>query len=137
MSFDRHMRVAVPLYAFSGLSCDDTGANCLAVMKLGVIGGSSLVTFDPQTAFAVIGLQIAEKSDIIIETTYGNVNMRKFVLTGDGHHTIFFIQRHSHGADGGLTTGITPPHKINHRANIRALADVECDMIVGTSSVGA
>ena len=32
--------------------------------------------------------------------------------------------------------GITPPHKINHRANIRALADQNVDAIVATTSVG-
>ena len=86
--------------------------------------------------FSVIGLSVAEEAEFEHETPYGSVHMRRFELQGsDAHHTIFFIQRHSHTA-GGIESGITPPHKINYKANMRALADQRLDAIVSTSSVG-
>ena len=39
-----------------------------ATMKLGVVGGSSLVSFDPIDEFAAIGLTISSKKDITVET---------------------------------------------------------------------
>lgn len=107
-------------------------------MKLAVIGGSSLVKFDPENAFAEIGLKVASSEDLNVETTYGEVHLRKFALSGEGDvaHTIYFMQRHSHGASGGIDSGITPPHKINYHANVRALADLKVDAVVATTSVG-
>lgn len=101
-------------------------------MRLGVVGGSSLVSFDPTNEFSVIGLEITEDTRFVATTSYGDVKLRKFELSGAGvKHTIFFMQRHSH--DGG---GITPPHKINHHANMKALYDQKVDCIVATCSVG-
>lgn len=107
-------------------------------MKLAVIGGSSLVTFDPAGAFEPIGLKVVSSKDVTVETPHGAVQLRKFELSGSGDlsHTIYFMQRHSHGGTGNVASGITPPHKINYRANIRALADLEVDAVVATASVG-
>ena len=105
-------------------------------MRLGVVGGSSLVTFDPQNAFQEIGLRVASEEDLTQTTEYGKVFLRKVELKGDGvEHTIIFMQRHSHGADG-LKTGITPPHKINYHANMLALKEQGVDAIIATTSVG-
>lgn len=107
-------------------------------MKLAVIGGSSLVKFDPENAFGPIGLKVASSEDLTVKTEYGDVQLRKFELSGSGDvsHTIYFMQRHSHGGSGGVESGITPPHKINYRANVRALADLGVDAVVATASVG-
>jgi 5'-methylthioadenosine phosphorylase len=61
---------------------------------------------------------------IIIETTYGNISVE---LSTIGTNTIFFINRH--GPQENL-----PPHKINYRANIQALAasHVDCIIAIGT-----
>ena len=101
-------------------------------MRLGVIGGSSLVTFDPKDEFGAIGLEIVDKSEVEVTTSYGTVKLRKYELKGaNAAHTIFFMNRHCHP-----TGGITPPHKINHHANMRALYDQKVDAVVSTTSVG-
>ena len=51
-------------------------------MKLGVVGGSSLVSFDPTDEFAAIGLTISSKKDITVETPHGKVRLRIVELTG-------------------------------------------------------
>ena len=103
------------------------------MVVLGIVGGSSLVTFDPKHEFGSIGLDVTEASDVCVENAYGKVKMRRFELKGaNAEHTLFFMQRHSH--DGG---GITPPHRINYKANMRALVDMGVDAIVATTSVGA
>ena len=106
-------------------------------MKLAVIGGSSLVTFDPGTAFGEIGLSVASSENLTCENKWGTVYIKKFELAKEGvQHTIFFMQQHSHGPDGGIATGITPPHKINYYANIWAIHELKVDFVLATSSVG-
>lgn len=101
-------------------------------MKLGIVGGSSLVTFDPKDEFKTIGLQIASSTKKTVNTEYGKVDLKFLELTGSGgNHTLIFMQRHGHSKGG-----ITPPHKINHKANMKALADQGVDAIVATTSVG-
>jgi hypothetical protein len=108
-------------------------------MRLGIVGGSSLVTFDPKSAFGVIGLTVTKKEDITAKTAYGDVQLKSFTLEGNGaSHTLIFMQRHSHATGGmELKHGITPPHKINYHANMQALKDQNVDAIIATSSVGA
>ena len=112
--------------------------NAALPMKLAVIGGSSLVTFDPQDAFSGIGLTVASRSDEKVETSYGEVHLKKFELTGAGglKHTLYFMQRHSHGSSGGIESGITPPHHINYHANVKALSELGVEAVVATTSVG-
>jgi purine nucleoside phosphorylase len=118
-------------------------------MRLGVIltshatkGGSlEQLVDDAQLAeFTSIGLTVVSKDQTVKETTYGNVTVLIVVfeqpptypVIGRGlQHTIIFLQRH----DG--TKEYTPaPHKINHHANVSALADQQVDAIVTTSCVG-
>lgn len=102
-------------------------------MRLGIIGGSSLVTFDPKDAFGAIGLTVASTETLTAKNEYGSVRLKKIELANKDKkivHTIFFMQRH------GMGPGITPPHRINHKANIRGLYDQKLDAIVATSSVG-
>jgi len=102
-------------------------------MRLGFIGGSSLVSFDPTDEFEVIGLKIASSTKTTVKTEYGEVDLKIMELSGSGgSHTLIFMQRHGHAKAGG----VTPPHKINHRANMRAMADQNVDAIVATTSVG-
>jgi len=106
-------------------------------MRLAVIGGSSLTTFDPTTEFEVIGLQVVEVKNIVEKTEFGDVHLRVIELKGtDIQHTIIFMQRHSHKEGADITHTVTPPHRINHRANIKALHQQKVDCIVATASVG-
>lgn len=85
---------------------------------LAIIGGSGFSRFP--------GLEV--KSSRPVETRFGvtSAPLVEGVLEGQ---PIWFLARH--GAEHG-----TPPHRINYRANLRALADVGCCAIVGLGAVG-
>jgi len=102
-------------------------------MRLGVVGGSSLVKFDAAAYFkGVAGWKFVSQKDTVAKTEFGPVDLREVELSENGEkHTIIFMQRHGHS--GG---GITPPHRINHKANMMALVGKKVDMILATSSVG-
>ena len=57
-----------------------------------------------------------------VETEYGDAT----VVEKDG---LFFIQRHGGGG--------VPPHRINHRANVRALKDLGATVVIGVGSSGS
>lgn len=112
-------------------------------MRLGVIGGSSLVKLDDKqiSAFTSTGKKLVSKEDTVAKTEYGDVHLVIIVLEDAPcypvidrgiQHTIVFVQRHHN-----VTGGMMPPHSINHRANMRALADQSVEAIIATSSVGA
>jgi 5'-methylthioadenosine phosphorylase len=82
-------------------------------MKVAFISGTSIVNSDLFASWAV------QK----IETAYGPVTYK---LRGD--HVL--INRHGYGFP-------LPPHSINYRANIRALADLGFQDIVSLNSVGS
>jgi purine nucleoside phosphorylase len=106
-------------------------------MRFAIIGGSSLTSFDPTNEFAVIGLKIASINEVVETTDYGEVHLRVIELRGDGiEHTIIFMQRHSHSGGADISHTVTPPHRINHRANIKALEKQKVDFILATASVG-
>jgi 5'-methylthioadenosine phosphorylase len=91
----------------------------ISMKRLGVIGGTGLED---------ILVDDAIRSDsILAETPWGSVPLQCVTLA---ESEIIFVQRH-HGA------GCTPPHKIEHRANIRALADAGVEAILAICSVGA
>ncbi|MCK4429097.1 MAG: MTAP family purine nucleoside phosphorylase [Candidatus Aenigmarchaeota archaeon] len=82
-------------------------------MTLGIIGGTSL--FDAEL------FEIMEEKEI--DTKYGSV----YYLVID--ETIFIPR---HGRDKNI-----PPHKINHKANLMALKDLNVENIIGVTSVGS
>jgi 5'-methylthioadenosine phosphorylase len=83
------------------------------VGRLAVIGGHGILG----TEFA------ADASRIDVDTPYGRA-----ALLDAGSYVV--IQRH------GLDAFVSAPF-INHRAHVRALADVGCDHILGVASVGS
>jgi len=90
-------------------------------MRLGIIGGTAM----PRLASESIQ---SERIDVVeIDTQWGRVPMTCMSLA-DGNELIF-IQRH-HGE------GVTPPHAIEHRANIDALAGAGVNAILAICSVG-
>lgn len=82
-------------------------------MKVAFISGTSIVKSDLFASWDVKAL----------ETPYGMVNYRQ-----RGEHVL--INRHGPGVP-------RPPHAINYRANIRALAELGFTDIVAVNSVGA
>lgn len=80
---------------------------------IAVIGGTSLLDVD-----FFRGLEGG-----IIENKYGSVYLLK-------NEEVIFVPRH--GRDRNI-----PPHRINHRANMLALRDLEIEKIIGVTSVGS
>ena len=79
---------------------------------IAVIGGTSLIDSP----------LFREWNEEPVRTPYGDVKTRT-----DGINV--FIQRHGNPP--------VPPHRINHRANIRALKDMDVDRVVAVNSVGS
>lgn len=70
---------------------------------------------------------INDSSDLILETVYGDIDVKASKLDD---HEIFFINRHGKNAN-------LPPHKINYRGNIQALSDCNVDYIISLGTVGS
>ncbi len=85
---------------------------------IGVIGGSGLYTLDDNEA--------AEPTALI--TPYSDEPVTVFT-SNIASHNVVFLPRHgsSHG---------TPPHRINYRANLHALAECGIDFIIAVNVVG-
>jgi 5'-methylthioadenosine phosphorylase len=82
-------------------------------MKVAFLSGTSIVN---STLFAAWDVRI-------IETRHGSVTYRQ---RGD----FVLVNRHGYGLP-------VPPHAINHRANIRALADLGYQDVLSVNSVGS
>lgn len=64
---------------------------------------------------------------LTVQTPYGPVEVFSFEMNG---REVVLLPRHGkeHSA---------PPHRINYRANLRALADLDCACVIATNAVGA
>ena len=89
-------------------------------MRLGLIGGTAM------TSLATNEIQVDRLDEVIAETRYGNVPL---LCVKSGSNELIFVERH-HGE------GTTPPHAINHHANIMALAGAGVESILAICSVG-
>ena len=87
--------------------------------KIGIIGGSGLD--DPDILTAV--------KDISIKTPYGDTSstLRQGIIEGE---QIIFIARH------GRNHSITPSN-VNYRANIWALKELGCEIVIASTAVGS
>ena len=84
------------------------------MMRLGLIGGTAM------TSLATDEIEISRSDDI------GEVPL---TCVKSGSNELIFLERH-HGQ------GTTPPHNINHRANIEAMLGAGVDAILAVCSVG-
>ena len=84
-------------------------------MKIGILCGHLLPDL------------IKQGEKISVETPYGPIVV---LVSSLGGHELFFIQRHGEGP--GL-----PPHKVNYRGNIQALAASHVSCIFSVSTVGS
>lgn len=82
-------------------------------MKIAFVSGTSIVNSDLFSTW----------EPRIVETEYGAVTYK-----ARGRHVL--INRHGYGMP-------KPPHAINHRANIRALADLGYEDVLSLNSVGS
>ncbi len=74
------------------------------------------------------GAALAPGTPETVETEYGQATLTRAALGDD--LTLLFLARH--GAGHTL-----PPHRINHRANIAALRDLNVDAVFATTAVGS
>ena len=85
-------------------------------MTIGIIAGTAM--------YNLPGIEMEEK---IIHTAYGEA----LVLLGKGENQdLVFLPRH--GPQHG-----TPPHKVNYRANIQALVDLNVNYVLAAYAVGS
>jgi 5'-methylthioadenosine phosphorylase len=84
-------------------------------MKIGLISGYDIKNI------------IDESEKITIETEYGNVQINVKEID---NNSVFFINRHG-------TNKNIPPHKINYRANIKALSSINLKNIISIGTVGS
>ena len=89
-------------------------------MRLGLIGGTAM------TSLATDEIDVSRSDDIVAQTNFGEVPL---TCVKSGSNELIFLERH-HG------DGTTPPHNINHRANIEAMAGAGVDAILAVCSVG-
>lgn len=87
-------------------------------MKIGLIGGTGAQALVPATATPVV----------IAKTGYGETSgpVQTWRTARD---EFFFLPRH--GRDGHIA-----PHAVNYRANVKALAGLEPDRVIGINVVG-
>jgi len=90
------------------------------MMRLGLIGGTAM------TSLATDEIEVSRSDDIVAQTNFGEVPL---TCVKSGSNELIFLERH-HGE------GTTPPHNINHRANIEAMAGAGVDAILAVCSVG-
>ena len=90
------------------------------MMRLGLIGGTAM------TSLATDEIDVSRSDDIVAQTNFGEVPL---TCVKSGSNELIFLERH-HG------DGTTPPHNINHRANIEAMAGAGVDAILAVCSVG-
>ncbi|MBR68038.1 MAG: 5'-methylthioadenosine phosphorylase [Euryarchaeota archaeon] len=102
-------------------------------MRLGVIGGTGLISMDLSQRIAEVGGELIRTDDVRVETPFGQVPLRCFRLNIEGkEHELIFLQRHHSPSGHGC-----PPHMIDHKANITAMSESNVDAILSVCSVGA
>ena len=100
--------------------------------RIGVMGGTGLLALEAIPGAAEAGWTTERVDEIQHETPYGVVPLRCMTLSrSDERCEVVFVQRH-HDASGGTV----PPHRIEHRANLRAMADAKVDRLLAVCSVG-
>jgi len=85
------------------------------LVEKAIIGGTGVYRLDERS------------SEQDIQTPYGTV---KLYIQRTGNEDIVFLPRHGHGHS-------VPPHKINYRANIKALQQLGVKKILATAAVGS
>ncbi len=92
------------------------------MMKLGIIGGTGV--YDMPVVDTV-----EEQS---VDTAYGAVRLRKGIFRNPSGEQLCVVFVPRHGAAHSV-----PPHRINYRANIKALCTLGVTDVVGTTAVGS
>lgn len=86
-------------------------------MKVAIIGGTGVYNAD----------WLTDREQMTVATVYGQARL---IRGRFADHEVFFLSRHGSGH-------VTPPHKINYRANIRALHELGIKKVIATAAVGS
>jgi len=89
------------------------------MVKIGIIGGSGLD--DPNL--------LQDYEEIEVETRYGNPSSR-LTLGKIGANEVVILARHGRKHE-------LPPSQVNNKANIQALKDLGCEIILATTACGS
>ncbi|DAC32374.1 MAG TPA: MTAP family purine nucleoside phosphorylase [Candidatus Poseidoniaceae archaeon] len=109
------------------------GKGGASMQRLGVIGGTGLIDMTLGDELKAHGLALTQRDQVVVETPYGEVPLTCIELThGEVKKELIFLQRHHNDGEASK-----PPHMIEHRANMKALADAGCEAIMAVCSVGA
>ena len=100
--------------------------------RIGVMGGTGLLKLDAVPGATEAGWSTVRTDHVGVDTPFGEVGLRCLTLRRANEEAeLVFIQRHY--GQGGITV---PPHRINHRANLRAFVDAGVDVVLAVCSVG-
>lgn len=100
--------------------------------RIGIIGGTGLIDL-AKLSKSLDGIEIDRIDEVLVETKYGEVPLTCIKLSKNAQtKELIFLQRHHNNGKPNM-----PPHNINHKANISALSDANCEAIVSVCSVGA
>ena len=100
--------------------------------RIGIIGGTGLIDLAKHSK-SLDGIEIDRIDEVLVETKYGEVPLTCIKLSKNAQtKELIFLQRHHNNGKPNM-----PPHNINHKANISALNDANCEAIVSVCSVGA
>ena len=86
-------------------------------MSIAIIGGTGVGQFPLE----------GEPERVIVSTRWGDAEMLRGMLSGK---TVYFLARHSGGHK-------LPPHRVNFRANVAALATMGVKAVFATTAVGS
>jgi 5'-methylthioadenosine phosphorylase len=103
--------------------------------RIGIIGGTGLVNFNFKDG-PTGQYHMSEKrtDNVIVQTEYGEVPLKCMtinIIGNDEDKELFFLQRHHNEGQANK-----PPHSINHKANMAALKEACCDVVISVCSVG-
>ena len=105
--------------------------------RIGIIGGTGLVSIDfeseHKSELALRGFKVTRTDEVLAQTEFGNVPLKCISIDCNGiNKKLIFLQRHHNNGSANK-----PPHMINHKANLKALQDSNCDVIISVCSIGA
>ena len=104
------------------------------MQRVAVLSGTGMLDLANADSLEGTGFSLTGTEELTLETPWGEVPTKVVTLADDsgGERRLFFIHRHHHPE--GWTT---PPHKIEHRANVAAARATQPDALVSICSVGA
>ena len=104
------------------------------MQRVVVLSGTGMLDLANAASLEGTGFLLTGTEELTLETPWGEVPTKVVTLADDsgGERRLFFIHRHHHPE--GWTT---PPHMIEHRANVAAARATQPDALVSICSVGA